>query len=261
MSVLEDEPDIGFLQLSALNRPPASPTKGYYLHEVVAGWDGWSLSAPRPGLTIVHVEPPGPDGATEAVVDSPPDEPIEGAHTTVRVEPSSLPRLRYGTSYSFRVLAVDLAGNSVPQVPPRRRRPITPDGPAVTTARTHLERLRSRYTERDLAGVAATRREAVIEHLRTPERAVVRLPDELRSGDARIDATLAGLVAQAAGEQPVETAAQRPSTTSPPPRVLAESARDLAACGRSYGSTPTSSPCSPATTTSCSPTSCGDRRG
>ncbi len=228
VSVLEDEPDIGFLQLSALNRPPASPTKGYYLHEVVAGWDGWSLSAPRPGLTIVHVEPPGPDGATEAVVESPPDDPIEGAHTTVRVEPSSLPRLRYGTSYSFRVLAVDLAGNSVPQVPPRRRRPITPDGPAVTTARTHLERLRSRYTERDLAGVAAARREAVIEHLRTPERAVVRLPDELRSGDARIDATLAGLVAQAAGEQPVETAAQRAfDDVAAASRVLAESRETL----------------------------------
>ena len=176
----------------------------------------------------MHVEPPGPDGATEAVVESPPDEPIEGAHTTVRVEPSSLPRLRYGTSYSFRVLAVDLAGNSVPQVPPRRRRPITPDGPAVTTARTHLERLRSRYTERDLAGVAAARREAVIEHLRTPERAVVRLPDELRSGDARIDATLAGLVAQAAGEQPVETAAQRAfDDVAAASRVLAESRETL----------------------------------
>ena len=133
--VLEDAPDAGFLQLSALNRAPGDTTNGYYLHEVVAGWDGWSLSAPRPGLTIVHVEPPGPDGATEVVVDTPPDEPIDGAHTTVRVEPSSLPRLRYGTSYSFRVLGVDLAGNSVPQIPPRRRRPVGPDGPAVATAR------------------------------------------------------------------------------------------------------------------------------
>ncbi len=196
VTVLNDVPDVGFLQLSALNRAPGDTTNGYYLHEVVAGWDGWSLSAPRPGLTIVHVEPPGPDGVTEAVVDTPPDEPIEGAHTTVRVEPSSLPRLRYGTSYSFRVLGVDLAGNSVPQVAAPRRPPIAPDGPAIEAARTHLHRLRARYRERDLAGIAATRRRAVIEHLRPAERAGVRLPDELLSGDVTIDATLETLVAR-----------------------------------------------------------------
>ena len=128
VSVLADEPDVGFLQLSALNRAPGDVANGYYLHEVVAGWDGWSLSAPRPGLTIVHVEPPAPDGATEAVVDTPPDQPIDGAHTSSRVEPRSLPRLRYGTSYSFRVLAVDLAGNSVPQVPPVLQGPFAAGG-------------------------------------------------------------------------------------------------------------------------------------
>ena len=121
VAVLSDEPDVGFLQLSALNRAPGDVTNGYYLHEVVAGWDGWSLSAPRPGLTIVHVEPPGPTEPPRSVVDTLPDEPIDGAHTVSRVEPRSLPRLRYGMSYSFRVLAVDLAGNSVPHVPSRQQ--------------------------------------------------------------------------------------------------------------------------------------------
>ncbi len=227
-TVLDDVPDVGFLQLSALNRAPGDAVNGYYLHEVVAGWDGWSLSAPRPGLTIVHVEPPGPDGATEAVVGTPPDEPIDGAHTTVRVEPASLPRLRYGTSYSFRVLGVDLAGNSVPQVPRPRRRRVEPDGTAVDAARRHLDRLRARYRERDLAGIAASRRQSVIEHLRTGRPAAVRLPDELLSGDAGIDATLEALVAQAVGGERAEPAAQRLfDDVAAAARILAESRETL----------------------------------
>ena len=228
VTVLDDVPDVGFLQLSALNRAPGDTTNGYYVHEVVAGWDGWSLSAPRPGLTIVHVEPPGPDGATEAVVATPPDEPIEGAHTTVRVEPSSLPRLRYGTSYSFRVLGVDLAGNSVPQIPAPWQPPIVPDGPELDAASSYLDRLRARYRERDLAGIAAARREDVIEHLRPAAPAVVRLPDELLSGDATIDATLETLVTQAVGEPPVEPVAQRTlNDVVAASRILAESRQTL----------------------------------
>ncbi|NUU18538.1 hypothetical protein HP550_14880 [Cellulomonas humilata] len=223
--VLTDEPDVGFLQLSALNQ--GAPGVGYYLHEVVAGWDGWSLSAPRPGLTIVHVEPPGPDGSTEAVVDTLPDEPIDGAHTISRVEPRSLPRLRYGTSYSFRVLAVDLAGNSVPQVPPRRRRPFGPDARGIEAARTHLERLRGRYTERDRAGIAAARREAVIAHLRTAERGIAGLPEELLSGDARIDATLENLVARASAPQEAAPAQRLFDDVVAASRILAESRETL----------------------------------
>jgi hypothetical protein len=229
--VLDDAPDVGFLQLSALNRAPGDTTNGYYLHEVVAGWDGWSLSAPRPGLTIVHIEPPGPDGATEAVVEIPQDQPIDGAHITSRVAPKSLPRLRYGTSYSFRVLAVDLAGNSVPQVPPERRLPgVIPDEIAVGAARTHLDRLRTTFERRDRAGVASARREAVIEHLRTAGQpgGFVRLPDELLSGDVRIDTTLENLVAQAAGDETATPVAQRVfDDVVVASRILAESPETL----------------------------------
>ncbi|ALE92008.1 hypothetical protein AOC05_06115 [Arthrobacter alpinus] len=195
--VLADTPDVGFLQLSALNRAPGDPLERYYLHEVVAGWDGWSLSAPRPGLTIVHLEPPAPDGSTEAVVAEPPDPPLDGAHITSRVEPGSLPRLRYGTSYSFRVLAVDLAGNSVPAQPPGVPAPGAPDGPALAAAATHLAALRARYGERDGAGLAAASRAAVLEqHSDAPPSPEV-LPPEMLSGDGRIDAVLAQLVGQA----------------------------------------------------------------
>jgi hypothetical protein len=223
LSVLDEVPDVGFLQLSALNRAPGDETNGYYLHEVVAGWDGWSLSAPRPGLTIVHVEPPGPDGATEAVVDTLPDEPIDGAHTVSRVEPGSLPRLRYGTSYSFRVLAVDLAGNSVPQVPPRRRRPVPRGDIEIGGARQHLDRVREAYVRRDRGGVAEARREAVIEHLRAEPAPVVRIPDELLSGNARIDATLENLVAQAAVPDEATPAQRVFDDVAAASRILAES--------------------------------------
>ena len=198
MPVLDRRPDVGFLQLSALNRAPGDATNGYYLHEVVAGWDGWSLSAPRPGLTIVHVEPPGPDGRTEAVVDTPPDEPIVGAHTRTRVEPGSLPRLRYGTSYSFRVLARrprrqlgaagtrrDRAGRCCPTAGGRRRarapRPGCARGTPSATARGVAAAATRRHVDRAPAAPAGA-------PTRRPE-----VPDELLSGRrARIDATLRG---------------------------------------------------------------------
>ncbi len=231
--VLTDATDVGFLQLSALNRNPDAPEVGLYVHEVVAGWDGWSLSAPRPGLTIVHVEPPGPEGATEIVVDSPPDQPLDGARVTSRVEPASLPRLRYGTSYSFRVLAVDLAGNSVPQVVRRRPLPLDPDRRRIEAARQHLDRLREVYARRDGAGVAGARRRAIVEGLRTraePRRAVA-LPEELLSGRSEVDATLRQLVAGAMSEQDERRApslAQRAlDDVVAASRILAEARRTL----------------------------------
>lgn len=226
VQILEDAPDVGFLQLSALNRAPGDTTNGYYLHEVVAGWDGWSLSAPRPGLTVVHVEPPEPDGTSEAVTGTLPDPPLDGARITTRVEPGSLPRLRYGTSYSFRILAVDLAGNSVPQIP-FGKRPIqpVPEEAALAAARTHLDRLRRSYAVRDRDSLAAARREATIEHLRTvrlPGRAFP-LAGELLSGNPLIDSRLRDLVSAAAGQEDSVSATERQL------RDAASAARILAA--------------------------------
>jgi hypothetical protein len=236
-TVLAAEPDAGFLQLSALNRPPDSAS-GYYVHEVVAGWDGWSLSAPRPGLTVVHVESPNPDDPTEQVVAVPPDPPPDGAHIVSRVEPGSLPRLRYGTSYSFRVLAVDLAGNSVPHTPagagpagaqPVPGQPIT-DQAAVADAAAHLDRLRESYARRDSAGVAAALRRHLLADAAAAASAeadaggaepVPLLPS---SGDPQVDAELSRLLA-AAKADPHAADAQ----TAPPAAGLARAERALAA--------------------------------
>lgn len=208
--VLTDVPDVGFLQLSGLNRAPGDTTAGYYLHEVVAGWDGWSLSAPRPGLTIVHVEPPAPDGSTEVVVEGPPEEPLDGAHITTRVEPGSLPRLRYGTSYSFRILAVDLAGNSVPQVARTLRPRPALQAPVLLAARQHLDHVRKSYATRDASGIAAALRTAA--HTRPVARkdasTAATVPPEMASGVERVDAALQSLVARAAVAAPTPSVAQ-----------------------------------------------------
>ncbi len=112
-TVLADVPDEGFLPLTTLSR--STEGAAYHLHEVFAGWDGWSLSAPRPGKVVVQTA----DGE-EVPVDEPAVEPGEPTLGRVRsrVEPGSLPRLRYGHDYEFRVCGVDLAGNEVPETPP-----------------------------------------------------------------------------------------------------------------------------------------------
>lgn len=160
--VLTDAPDVGFLQQSGLNRVPGAAANPYYLHEVVAGWDGWSLSAPRPGKVVVHQD------GVEKVLDAPPDEPATGVHVRTRVEPGSLPPLRHGRSYSFRMVGVDLAGGSVSRRRPGPPGPAVPPGPpapeAVELAAAHLERLRRVYAARD-GGLLAALRAPVLEAL------------------------------------------------------------------------------------------------
>jgi hypothetical protein len=82
-----------------------------YLHESIVGWDGWSLSAPRPGARTRRE-----DGAEK--VDTA-EEALPGfLRVHARVRPGTLPRLRYGVKYAFRAWAVDLAGNSPPHALP-----------------------------------------------------------------------------------------------------------------------------------------------
>ncbi|HEY5134201.1 MAG TPA: hypothetical protein VIJ41_00255 [Candidatus Nanopelagicales bacterium] len=79
-----------------------------YTDDVLFGWDGWSLAVPRPGR---HVRGDGadPDDVADAGEPLPAGLPVDIA---VSVAGSSLPRLRYGTSYVFRARRVDLAGHS-----------------------------------------------------------------------------------------------------------------------------------------------------
>jgi hypothetical protein len=88
-----------------VSRPnaPADPDGVLYVHEALITWDGWSLSAPRPGLAIAQ-EPAGPQAA--------PDLGAMKLDVRVKARPGSLPMLRFGREYRLRVRTVDLAGNA-----------------------------------------------------------------------------------------------------------------------------------------------------
>jgi hypothetical protein len=93
------------------SQPPVGPT---YVHDALGRWDGWSLAAPHPGLAMSK-DSRAPDQ------DHPETLPVESHNPSVddgvpfsiepRVEPGSLPRLRYGERYHVRLRTVDLAGN------------------------------------------------------------------------------------------------------------------------------------------------------
>jgi len=108
----------GFQQLAATQPAPgADPAdKDLYVHEAIARWAGWSLSAPMPGKALSRYGDPDkaipPDGDD-------PDYRTDEAITPYKVRasykavPGSLPRLKFGRRYRMRARAVDLAGNSM----------------------------------------------------------------------------------------------------------------------------------------------------
>lgn len=179
--VITDAPDVGFLQGAALTRVSdgSGPVAGsnYHAHEVVAGWDGWSLSVPRPGLVTVHV-----DGEEQLVEAPDPDpDPVNPVASTTSIEPLTLPWLRYGRNYAFRAWTVDLAGNSAPHLvagpepddgpesldPPTSGRPPRDPGKA---ARDRNDRLAARTAETRLRAI--------------PLDATVDAQDSFGAGDA-----------------------------------------------------------------------------
>jgi hypothetical protein len=113
--IVVDEHDEGYVKgvaATAERVDHSNASDDLYLHEAIFGWEGWSLSAPRPGKRIV--EPgQGDDGGTVSRFDPQEKNPL--AITTVtEVERGTLPRLRFGHAYRVRARAVDLAGNSLP---------------------------------------------------------------------------------------------------------------------------------------------------
>jgi hypothetical protein len=124
---IETADEEGFLQLGAA-APAADPTRktnqiaaangipqpstDLFVHERVARWDGWSLSAPRPGQALNR----SPDPGQATIADPTMDEPITPFKmvTKFAAMAGSLPELRFGDQYRLRARAVDLAGNSLP---------------------------------------------------------------------------------------------------------------------------------------------------
>ena len=108
----------GFVQL-AVTQPAkdALPdTNDLYLHEALARWSGWSLSAPMPAKHLSRYpkaeESVPPDEHSERFSEDEPVTPFK-VRSNYQVYPNSLPRLRFGVRYRIRARVVDLAGNSL----------------------------------------------------------------------------------------------------------------------------------------------------
>jgi len=88
------------------------PVPDLYVHEALARWTGWSLSAPRPGNQIDPDDSIGPNRKNPMATTT-------DAHGMITPQLSasftpvagSLPKLRFGNSYQYRARMVDLAGN------------------------------------------------------------------------------------------------------------------------------------------------------
>jgi hypothetical protein len=109
-TVLDEVPEEGFIQGTAAHENADVVNSPIHVHEAVFGWEGWSLSAPRPGRRVRHENG---DEIVEDVPETEPD-PVHPVLIRNRVRPGTLPRLRFGRSYMMRAWAVDLAGNSRP---------------------------------------------------------------------------------------------------------------------------------------------------
>ena len=101
-------PDEGYLKAASTSSPGVETDKDQYLHETLAGWDGWSLAVSRPGLSVGETHAQEPDAARDVAGTG---FPLAVEHSLV---PGTLPRLRFGRHYQVRVRAVDLSGRSVP---------------------------------------------------------------------------------------------------------------------------------------------------
>jgi hypothetical protein len=194
----------GFTQL-AVTQPADDPTRpvdtvaaaagapqpgtDLYVHERVARWNGWSLSAPRPGTPLNRSPDPAQAADPDPTVDSPPT-PFKMT-SAFAAHRGSLPELRFGDRYRVRARTVDLAGHSVPIETPATDAVVAPAGgatvpylrfepvgPPVLVLRTvpgpggsHAQLvIRSRNTDPSLDGVPTS--EADERHVAPPQAAV-----------------------------------------------------------------------------------------
>jgi hypothetical protein len=99
-----------------------------YLQESLFQWMGWSMGAPPFGTAIGPDHSVNPDPESKAATKYP-------LEVRFRPEPGSLPRLRFGLAYRFRMRGVDLGGGSRPPSPADDRA-----DPATATAEVRYGR-------------------------------------------------------------------------------------------------------------------------
>ena len=108
----------GFFQVAATQQAPEADgsraRNDLHLHEALARWDGWSLSADMPNKHLTRAADPD-QAVPDATSPDPENEPVTPFKmtTSFKVVPGTLPRLRYGAGYRVRARALDLAGNGL----------------------------------------------------------------------------------------------------------------------------------------------------
>jgi hypothetical protein len=107
----------------ALARVATLPNTAF-MENAVLRWAGWSLIVPMP-LGTAETEP-----GVEAT-----DRLASGIKAELTVPNGSLPRLRFGQSYRFRVRTMDIAGNSLPQPGPATKITDEAASPPITYGR------------------------------------------------------------------------------------------------------------------------------
>jgi hypothetical protein len=115
---VETRDEEGFFQAAMTQAAPnadgSRDNTDMHLHEAIARWSGWSLSAPSVGTHLTRSGDPDkalPDPASPDLE----NEPVTPFKLTADIShvKGSLPRLRFGVGYRFRVRAVDLANNGL----------------------------------------------------------------------------------------------------------------------------------------------------
>jgi hypothetical protein len=102
--------DEGTVSSAATAKLDADTGTMMYLHESMVRWHGWSLVAPPVGTPVTteskgNVPPPASDPV------------LPGFEVSFVPQPGTLPALRFGRGYRFRLRAVDVAGQADPLDP------------------------------------------------------------------------------------------------------------------------------------------------
>ncbi|MCB0714115.1 MAG: hypothetical protein KDD67_17455 [Ignavibacteriae bacterium] len=109
-----DYDDEGWIEVgasSAADQELEELQKSWYVAETLTSWNGWSKVAPQPGKKIIQPEDESLDDTWN---DNPNTSDTDyGLATNFKVQPGTLPRLRYGLGYRMRLRAADLAGNGL----------------------------------------------------------------------------------------------------------------------------------------------------
>ncbi|QIM20608.1 hypothetical protein G7075_04685 [Phycicoccus sp. HDW14] len=119
-TVYADEPGEGFIQGTSATETRGVEGGAVHVHEAMFGWEGWSLSVPRPGKRVTPVYTDAPGGGThieetpETTSTDPTGKEPHPFVFTHEYAPGTLPRLRFGRDYAFRAWGVDLGGNVRP---------------------------------------------------------------------------------------------------------------------------------------------------